>query len=162
MPEVTRPHSFTPLESVLREMPKCWAKVVTLISKGSKCCALMIMPGCEGRRGMSRLAYHLAHNPIPLMAILIIHDIGVAILKTECPPPVSGDLHRPYPFKLTFERVTVIPGKIHISYVSGVVQAATPARWPARVFRLPFGSAFIVKTFKPFMCKALYHSYPLL
>ena len=53
--------------------------------------------------GVGRLTGHIPLHSALLMVILVIHNIGVAVFKTEGQAPVGRDFHTPMAFQITLQ-----------------------------------------------------------
>ena len=93
------------------------------------------------------------------MIILIINDIGVAVLKTESQPPVAGNFDRPMPLEVAFELMESGTGEIHIFHCVSKIQQIKYISQPCGVLRLnALADALMEKGFKSLMAKTLYHA----
>ncbi len=82
------------------------------------------------------------------MVILVMHNIGIAIGKTECHTPIAADFHRPDAFAFAFQLVQGETGQIHVLGRFGLIQVGQDQAQPIGVFRL--NSRFAPCAIEPF------------
>ena len=64
------------------------------------------------------------------MVILVMHNVGIAIRKTECHAPIAADFYRPDAFAFTLELVQRETRQIHVLGRFGLIQVGQDQAQP--------------------------------
>ena len=70
------------------------------------------------------------------MVILVMHNVGIAIGKTESHAPIAADFHRLDPFAFAFQLVQREARQIHVFGRFGLIQVGQDQAQPIGVLHL--------------------------